>query len=94
MLIDPETHKVRAGGKAVCRLLCDRNASWRPVDAARRTYEIVGDSFGQVVHGPTPANVDGTFLLAEGARPRLEPLQRECSLAACASDTDTHRHTE
>lgn len=93
VLIDPETDEVHAGGRAVRRLLCDRGVPRRLVGAAQRTYEAVGDPFGQVVHGQAPADVDGTFPLAEDARPHLESLRRECSLAACPSDTDTRHRT-
>ena len=93
VLIDPEADKVHAGGEAVCRLLCDRGVPQRLVDAAQRTYEVVGDPFGQIIHGQAPADVDGTFSLAEDARPHLESLKRECSLAACAPDNNFRRRT-
>lgn len=93
VLIDPETDKVHAGGEAVRRLLCDRGVPRRLVGAAQRTYKVVGDPFGQVVHGQAPADIDGTFTLAEDARPHLESLRRECSLAACVSGNDTSRRT-
>lgn len=93
MLIDPETNRVHAGGTAIRRPVCDRGVPRRLVDVVQRTYEIVGDPLGKVIHGQVPANVDWTFPLTEDARPHLESLRRECSLAACVSGNDTSRRT-
>lgn len=93
VLIEPDADVVHVGGETVRRLLCDRGAPRRLVDAAKRAYKVVGDPLGKVIHGQAPADVDESFPLAEDARPHLESLRRECSLAACSSDTDTRRHT-
>ncbi|MFB6119407.1 hypothetical protein [Halosegnis sp.] len=89
VLIDPETDKVHAGGETVRRLLCERGVPQLLIDGAERAYQVVGDPLGRVLHGQPPADVDGTFPLAEDARPHLESLRRECSLAACASGEGT-----
>jgi len=92
MLIEPDADVVHAGRETVHRLLCDRGVPRDFVNAAERTYGALSDSVGRVIHGQAPADVNGTFPLAEDARPHLESLRRECSLAACVSDNNTqHR---
>lgn len=75
-----EGDAVHVGGAAVERLLRGRLPG--PVAGlARRLYDVVGGPFGRVVHGRRPADIDGTFPLAAGARPHAESLRRDCAVA-------------
>jgi hypothetical protein len=83
VLIDPEAEVVHVGGRTIRRLLRDGGAPETLVEAAGRLYAAAGDPFGRLVHRRPPADIDGTFPLAEDARPHVASLRRRCSLAAC-----------
>lgn len=83
VLIEPDAGLVHAGGETVRRLLTDRGIPPRLAGAAERTYGALADPFGRVVHGQVPADLEGSFPIAEAARPHVEALRRDCSLATC-----------
>ncbi|MFB6205951.1 MAG: hypothetical protein ABEJ05_05425 [Haloglomus sp.] len=89
VLIDPDAGLVHAGGETVRRLLWERGAPRAVAVAAERTYSAVGDPFGRAVHGREPADIDGTFDIVDSARPHLDSLKRECSLATCTDGRRT-----
>lgn len=82
-LIDPDADVVHVGTRAIRRLLCDRGVPEVVVAGAERAYATAGDRFGRLVHGRAPADIDGTFPIADAARPHLGALRRECSAASC-----------
>jgi len=86
VLVDPDVGEVHAGGAAIRHLLRERGVSRSLVDAAEWAYRAFGDPFGRVVHGQVPADIDGTFPLADDAQPHVESLRRECRQAACRPD--------
>jgi len=83
VLINPETNRVHAGGKTVRRLLQDRGAPRSVATTIEGIYQVIGDQFGRIVHGQTPADIDGTFPINENARPHIKIIQRKCSLGSC-----------
>jgi hypothetical protein len=83
VLIEPDVGLVHAGGETVRRLLTDRGASPWLASAAERGYGVLADPFGRAVHGQAPADLEGSFPIAEAARPHIEALRRDCSLASC-----------
>ncbi|WP_299233066.1 hypothetical protein [Natronomonas sp.] len=91
-LIDPDADAVHVGTRTVRRLLRDRGVPEVVVAGAERAYAAAGDRFGRLVHGRAPADIDGTFPIADAARPHLGSLRRECSAAACTpSGSETGR---
>lgn len=83
VLIEPDVGLVHAGGETVGRLLTGWGVSPWLVGAAERVYGALADPFGRVVHGQAPADLEGSFPITEAARPHLEALRRDCSLATC-----------
>lgn len=88
VMVDVEAGVVHAGGETVGRLLRRWGAPETAAALAERTYAAVGDPLGQVLHGRRPADVDGSFPLAETARPHVETLQATCSAASCAAPAE------
>lgn len=69
-----EGESVHVGSAAVRRLLRRRGAG--PVAGlVARAYPPLAPSFGRVVHGEEPADIDGTFSLADAARDPLAALR-------------------
>ena len=69
-----EGESVHAGSAAVRRVLRRRGAG--PVAGlAARAYPTIAPAFGRVVHGREPADLDGTFSLADAAREPLSALR-------------------
>lgn len=69
-----EGESVHVGSAAVRRALRLRGAG--PVAGlVARVYPSVAPAFGRVVHGREPADLDGTFSLADGAREPLSALR-------------------
>lgn len=62
-----EGDRVYAGGTAISKLLERYGAGERLTVLAERLYDVGGDSFGRVVHGAKPADIDGQFTLDEDA---------------------------
>lgn len=83
VLINPEANCVHVGGKTVRRLLIERGVP-QPIGVIFQwMYELVGDQLGRLIHGQTPADINGSFHITEAARPHIESLRQECSLASC-----------
>lgn len=69
-----EGESVHAGSAAVRRVLRRRGAGPAACLAAR-AYPVFAPAFGRVVHGQEPADLDGTFPLADAAREPLAALR-------------------
>jgi hypothetical protein len=69
-----EGESVHVGSAAVRRLLRRRGAG-PTAGLAARAYPTLAPSFGRVVHGEEPADLDGTFPLADAARDPLATLR-------------------
>lgn len=63
-----EGDSVYAGGTAISMLLEQYGVSKSLTAAAERLYDVGGDSFGRVVHGAEPADLDGQFILDSDAK--------------------------
>jgi hypothetical protein len=69
-----EGESVHVGSAAVGRVLRRRGAG-PAAGLVARAYPTVAPAFGRVVHGREPADLDGTFPLAEAARDPLSALR-------------------
>lgn len=69
-----ENDSVHVGSAAVRHLLRRRGAG-RTAGLVARAYPPLAPPFGRVVHGEEPADIDGTFPLADAARAPLAALQ-------------------
>lgn len=73
LLVDDEA--VHAGGRTVARLLRARGVDDRLATRLERLYEPVSGPVGRLVHGRTPADLEGTFPLTDAARDELGRLR-------------------
>lgn len=69
-----EGESVHVGSAAVGRVLRRRGAG-PAAGLVARAYPTVAPAFGRVVHGQEPADLDGTFSLADAARDPLATLR-------------------
>ncbi|MDZ7747206.1 MAG: hypothetical protein U5K28_12200 [Halobacteriales archaeon] len=63
-----EDDRVYAGGTAISKLLERYGAGDAITVVVERLYDVGGDSFGRVVHGAEPADLDGEFTLDGDAK--------------------------
>jgi hypothetical protein len=74
ILVEADT--VYAGRAAVERLLERLGAAGPIARLVRDAYPVVADPFGRVFHGRPPADLHGTFPLADAAATHLDSLRR------------------
>ncbi len=79
VLVDIDREQVHAGSETVVQLLRSHGAPWPLVASAERAYVNAAGPVGEMLHGQRPANLDGSYPLADAARPHLEALQRDRS---------------
>lgn len=84
VMVELDEDTVHVGGETVERLLRDQGLPEPTVALLKRLYPAVSDPLGRLLHGREPADIDGSFPVAEEARPHIETLRRSCSLPACA----------
>jgi hypothetical protein len=69
-----EDDVVHAGSETVRRALDRRGVP--AAGLAERLYPAIAGPFGRLVHGQEPADITGSFPLAEAAEPHAERLRR------------------
>lgn len=75
MLVDETS--VHVGAASVDRVLRDRGVDPAVASLLERLYPPVAGPFGRAVHGREPADIHGSFPLADAAREHLDPLRRD-----------------
>lgn len=71
-----EGDRVHVGSETVFRVLRRRGVAAPIARSLQRLYPVAAGPFGRVVHGRAPADVDGTFPLADAARAHVDPLRQ------------------
>jgi hypothetical protein len=71
-----EGDRVHVGSETLFRVLRRRGVAAPVARAVKRLYPVAAGPFGRVVHGQAPADIDGTFPLADAARAHVDPLRR------------------
>lgn len=74
ILVDEDS--VHVGEEAVGQVLRDRGVTPEVAALLERGYPAVAEPFGRLVHGQEPADLHGTFELAEKAREHAEVLRK------------------
>ena len=75
-----ETDSVHVGKAAVERLLEQYGFEGELRDIIKRVYPPFSAPFGRLVHGQEPADLHGTFPLADGAAEHLDPLRQSVEI--------------
>lgn len=75
LLVDDEA--VHAGGTTIARLLRGQGVDDRIAGRIERLYGPISGPFGRLVHGRTPADLEGRFPLTDAAREQLGRLRGE-----------------
>lgn len=70
-----EGDSVHVGDAAVRRTLTARGIDASVARSFERLYSKFGDSFGRIVHGEAPAEINGTFTVHPDARRHLESIR-------------------
>jgi hypothetical protein len=71
-----EGDRVHVGSETVEAVLRRRGVTTAVSRFFKRVYPVAGPPFGRLVHNQEPADLDGTFPLADGAREHIDPLRR------------------